>query len=105
MPQPCLPAGRLQAGVMREPSRQAPSWLNGTIRYNGSRAQTRPGLQLHAGGRYMREAVICSPLRTPIGRYGGKLRDVDAQTLAEVAVQRLLGDTQLDGSGVDDCIF
>jgi len=53
----------------------------------------------------MREAVICSPLRTPIGRYGGKLRDVDAQTLAEVAVQRLLEDTKLDGSVVDDCIF
>jgi acetyl-CoA C-acetyltransferase len=53
----------------------------------------------------MREAVICSPLRTPIGRYGGKLRDVDAQTLAEVIVQRLLEDTKLDGSVVDDCIF
>jgi len=53
----------------------------------------------------MREAVICNPLRTPIGRYGGKLRDVDAQTLAEVVVQRLLEDTKLDGSVVDDCIF
>jgi acetyl-CoA C-acetyltransferase len=53
----------------------------------------------------MREAVICSPLRTPIGRYGGKLRDVDAETLAEVVVHRLVGDTKLDGSVVDDCIF
>jgi acetyl-CoA C-acetyltransferase len=53
----------------------------------------------------MREAVICNPLRTPIGRYGGRLRDVDAQTLAEVVVQRLLEDTKLDGSVVDDCIF
>ena len=53
----------------------------------------------------MREAVICNPLRTPIGRYGGRLRDVDAQTLAEVVVQRLLDDTKLDGSVVDDCIF
>ena len=53
----------------------------------------------------MREAVICSPLRTPIGRYGGKLREVDAPTLAEVIVQRLLEDTKLDGSVVDDCIF
>jgi acetyl-CoA C-acetyltransferase len=53
----------------------------------------------------MREAVICSPIRTPIGRYGGKLRDVDAQTLSEVIVQRLLEDTKLDGSVVDDCIF
>jgi len=46
----------------------------------------------------MREAVICNPLRTPIGRYGGKLRDVDAETLAQVVVQRLLEDTKLDGS-------
>jgi len=53
----------------------------------------------------MREAVICSPLRTPIGRYGGKLREVDAETLAEVVVQRLVEDTKLDTSVVDDCIF
>jgi len=53
----------------------------------------------------MREAVICSPLRTPIGRYGGKLRDVDAETLAELVVQRLLSDTKLDANVVDDCIF
>ena len=53
----------------------------------------------------MREAVICNPLRTPIGRYGGKLRDVDAETLAEVVVRRLVEDTKLDGSIVDDCIF
>jgi acetyl-CoA C-acetyltransferase len=53
----------------------------------------------------MREAVICNPLRTPIGRYGGRLRDVDAETLAEIVVQRLLEDTKLDGSIVDDCIF
>jgi acetyl-CoA C-acetyltransferase len=53
----------------------------------------------------MREAVICNPLRTPIGRYGGRLRDIDAETLAQVVVQRLLEDTKLDGSVVDDCIF
>jgi acetyl-CoA C-acetyltransferase len=53
----------------------------------------------------MREAVICNPLRTPIGRYGGRLRDVDAETLTEVVVRRLVEDTKLDGSVVDDCIF
>ena len=26
-----------------------------------------------------REAVICSPLRTPVGRYGGVFRDVTAR--------------------------
>jgi acetyl-CoA C-acetyltransferase len=53
----------------------------------------------------MREAVICSPLRTPIGRYGGKLREVHAQTLAEVIVQGLLENTKLDTNVVDGCIF
>lgn len=26
----------------------------------------------------MREAVICEPLRTPVGRYGGVFRDIPA---------------------------
>ena len=30
----------------------------------------------------MRDAVICSPVRTPVGRFGGALKDVDAETLA-----------------------
>ncbi len=53
----------------------------------------------------MREAVICSPLRTPIGRYGGKLREVDAEALAETIVRGLLERTKLDTNVVDDCIF
>jgi len=53
----------------------------------------------------MREAVICSPLRTPVGRYGGSLRDVDAETLAETVVRGLLERTNLDPNVVDDCMF
>jgi acetyl-CoA C-acetyltransferase len=53
----------------------------------------------------MREAVICSPLRTPVGRYGGKLREVDAETLAETVVRGLIERTNLDPGLVDDCIF
>jgi len=53
----------------------------------------------------MREVVICSPLRTPVGRYGGALRDVDAETLAECIVRAVLERTNLDPSVVDDCIF
>ncbi|MGQ9676891.1 MAG: acetyl-CoA C-acetyltransferase [Chloroflexota bacterium] len=53
----------------------------------------------------MREAVICCPLRTPIGRYGGKLREVDAETLAETIVRALLERSKLDPKVVDDCIF
>jgi acetyl-CoA C-acetyltransferase len=53
----------------------------------------------------MREAVICSPLRTPVGRYGGALKDVDAESLAETIVRALLERTNLDPNVVDDCIF
>ena len=38
----------------------------------------------------MRDAVICSPVRTPVGRYGGALRDVDAETLAATVVSAVL---------------
>jgi len=53
----------------------------------------------------MRDAVICSPLRTPVGRYGGALRDVDAETLTETVVRALLERTKVDPNAIDDCIF
>src|SRR3972149_2086169 len=53
----------------------------------------------------MREAVICSALRTPVGRYGGALRDGDAETLAETVVRGLIERTNLDPAVVEDCIF
>ena len=53
----------------------------------------------------MRQAVICSPVRTPVGRYGGSLRDVDAETLSETVVRAVLDNTGLDPAVVDDCIF
>ena len=49
--------------------------------------------------------MICSALRTPVGRYGGALRDVDAETLAETVVRGLIERTNLDPAVVDDCIF
>jgi acetyl-CoA C-acetyltransferase len=53
----------------------------------------------------MRDAVICSPVRTPVGRYGGALRDVDAETLAATVVSAVLERTKLDPRVIDDCIF
>jgi acetyl-CoA acetyltransferase len=35
-------------------------------------------------GRTAREVVICAPLRTPVGRYGGVFRDVPATLLHEL---------------------
>jgi len=53
----------------------------------------------------MREAVVCSPLRTPIGRYGGQFRDVPASALATRVIEALIERTGLDPATVEDVIF
>jgi acetyl-CoA C-acetyltransferase len=49
--------------------------------------------------------VICEPLRTPIGRYGGGLRPLSAAELGEIALRGLLERTGLEPSAVDDVIL
>ena len=53
----------------------------------------------------MRDAVICEPLRTAVGRYGGVYRDVPAADLAATVVAELLQRTGIGGEDVDDVIF
>ena len=53
----------------------------------------------------MRDAVICMPLRTPVGRYGGALKDVDAETLAGLVTQAVIERSGLDPARVDDLIL
>ena len=53
----------------------------------------------------MRDALICEPLRTPVGRYGGMFRDTPATTLAETVLAALLRRTALDPLMVEDVIF
>ena len=53
----------------------------------------------------MRDAVICSPVRTPVGRYGGALKDVDAETLGALVVTAVLERTKLDPKEIGDSIF
>jgi acetyl-CoA C-acetyltransferase len=52
-----------------------------------------------------REAVICQPLRTPVGRFGGVLRDVSAATLASTVIRELVNRTGLRGEHIDDVIM
>jgi acetyl-CoA C-acetyltransferase len=52
-----------------------------------------------------REAVICEPLRTPVGRFGGVLRDVDAATLASTVIRELVARTGLEGKDIDDVVM
>ncbi|MCG7400371.1 acetyl-CoA C-acetyltransferase [Caballeronia zhejiangensis] len=53
----------------------------------------------------MKDAVICEPLRTPVGRYGGVFRDIPAVDLAEVVVTELVRRSGLTAGDVDDVIF
>ena len=53
----------------------------------------------------MREVVLVSAVRTPIGSFGGKLKDVSAIELGSVAVKEALKRIRLDGQEVDELIF
>jgi acetyl-CoA C-acetyltransferase len=57
------------------------------------------------GGPSVRDVVICAPLRTPIGRFGGVFRDVSAAHLAATVVAALLERTGLDGNAVDEVVL
>ncbi|HEX5300656.1 MAG TPA: acetyl-CoA C-acetyltransferase [Streptosporangiaceae bacterium] len=51
------------------------------------------------------QVVICEPVRTPIGRYGGALKSLTAAELGETALRGLLDRTGLDPAAVDDVIL
>ncbi|MCH5675633.1 acetyl-CoA C-acetyltransferase [Streptomyces gilvus] len=53
----------------------------------------------------MREAVICEPVRTPIGRFGGSLQSLTAAELGAVALRGLLARTGLDPAAIDDVVL
>ena len=53
----------------------------------------------------MRDAVICEPLRTPVGGFGGALRDVPAHELAATVIRALLDRTGLPGDAVDEVVL
>ncbi|TFB70663.1 acetyl-CoA C-acyltransferase [Cryobacterium glaciale] len=53
----------------------------------------------------MRQVVICEPLRTPIGRFGGAFKTVAPADLAAAVIVALMERTGLDGAVVDDVIF
>ncbi|GAB3198293.1 acetyl-CoA C-acetyltransferase [Geodermatophilus arenarius] len=53
----------------------------------------------------MRDAVICEPLRTPVGGFGGSLRDVPVQDLASTVVRALMERTGLPPESVDDVVL
>jgi acetyl-CoA C-acetyltransferase len=53
----------------------------------------------------MRDAVICEPLRTAVGGFGGALRDVPAHELAATVIRGLMERTGLPPESVDDVLL
>ena len=53
----------------------------------------------------MRDVVICEPLRTPVGRFGGVFRSLHAHELGATVIRGLLTRTGLPVDQVDDVLF
>ena len=53
----------------------------------------------------MEEAVILSAVRTPIGRYGGILKDVRPDDLAALVIAEAVQRAHIDGDSVEDVIL
>jgi acetyl-CoA C-acetyltransferase len=53
----------------------------------------------------MREALICEPLRTPVGRFGGIFRDVTVTELATTVIKALIQRTGLPPEQIDDVLL
>src|SRR3990172_7098509 len=53
----------------------------------------------------MTEVVIVEAVRTPIGRFGGTLRDVMPEDLATLVIKEAVARTRLDPGSIDEVIF
>nr|HET6905138.1 3-oxoadipyl-CoA thiolase [Ktedonobacteraceae bacterium] len=53
----------------------------------------------------MEEAVILSAVRTPVGRYGGSLKDVRADDLAALVIAEAVRRANIDADSIEDVIL
>jgi acetyl-CoA C-acetyltransferase len=53
----------------------------------------------------MKEVAIVEGLRTPVGLFGGALRDMTAQKLGEIVVRELIKKTKIDLNSIEEVIF
>lgn len=53
----------------------------------------------------MRDAVICSPLRTPVGRFGGVLSAVRVEDLSATVIAALVERNGISAADIDDVVF
>lgn len=54
---------------------------------------------------FARQAVICTPVRTPIGTYGGALKSTPASDLGATAIRAVLSRSGIDPASVDSVIM
>lgn len=53
----------------------------------------------------MEKVVLCEPLRTAIGTFGGTLKDTSAVDLGTTVVKEIINRSKLDPEEIDDCIM
>jgi hypothetical protein len=53
----------------------------------------------------VRRAAIVSPLRTPVGAFGGALRDLPVEDLAAAVVRATVTGSGIDPERIDDVVF
>jgi acetyl-CoA C-acetyltransferase len=53
----------------------------------------------------MRRAAIVAPVRTPVGTFGGSLRNVPVESLTNAVIQAILQRTRIDPAHIDDVVF
>jgi acetyl-CoA C-acetyltransferase len=53
----------------------------------------------------MRRAAIVSPLRTPVGQFGGALRSLPVESLTRPVIQAVLTRSGVDPARIDDVVF
>jgi acetyl-CoA C-acetyltransferase len=58
-----------------------------------------------SGSAPTRDAVICEPLRTPVGRFGGGMRDLPAARLAATVIAELVRRANIAGGDIDDVLL
>ncbi|MEZ5997662.1 MAG: acetyl-CoA C-acetyltransferase [Hyphomonas sp.] len=53
----------------------------------------------------MRDVVICEPVRTAVGGFGGSFKTEHAHDLASHVIRELMARTKLPAEAVEDCLF
>ncbi|MGV7121290.1 acetyl-CoA C-acetyltransferase [Sphingopyxis sp. 550A] len=53
----------------------------------------------------MRRAAIVSPLRSPVGAFGGSLRDIPVETLGSIVTNAVIERSGIDPARIEDVVF